>query len=297
MLEYIPIPAIIIGSLVYAKWKNAYLTQVMVISNFFIFFYVLALLYTDWAVFFNIRNAFTFVPARFPQIDYLPSIITSMFMHADALHIIGNILILYLIGLPLEERVGTKNWGIIYFITGIAATMMFFIFHANSTTYLLGASGAIYGLGGALLVLYPKDRIPMLIGPIFSSRAPVWLAVGIMFVVETFLVSVAVQDGVAHIAHVGGMFCGIFIAPMLVKNAKSKDESDLDFELLRQMARSDSDHLIIDKIEKENEDDVREAWLEFFFQDAARCPKCQRRLKVFKPKITCECGNEIILRR
>ncbi len=217
MLEYIPIPVIILGSLLYAKWRNAYLTQVVVIANFLVFFYVLAVHYTEPALYINLRNAYTFMPARFPNAWYLPSIITSMFMHADAFHIIGNILVLYLIGLPLEERIGTKNWGIIYFITGICATMMFYMFHPDAIKYLLGASGAIYGLGGALLVLYPRDRIPMMIGPIFSMRAPVWLAVGIMFVVETFLVSMAVQDGVAHVAHVGGLFCGIFIAPMLVK--------------------------------------------------------------------------------
>ena len=68
MLEYIPIPAIIIGSLIYAKWKNAYLTQVMVIANFFVFIYVLALYYTDIQLFYDMRDAFTFMPARFPEI-------------------------------------------------------------------------------------------------------------------------------------------------------------------------------------------------------------------------------------
>ena len=291
MLEYLPIPAIIIGSLIYAWWRKAYLTQVMVIANFLVFVYVLALNYIDPALFYDMRDAYTFMPSRFGEIAYLPSIITSMYMHADPFHLIGNVLILYLIGLPLEERIGSRNWGIIYFMTGISATMMFFLFHADSNSYLLGASGAIFGLGGALLVLYPRDRIPMLIGPIFSSRAPVWLAVGTMFVLETFLVSMAVNDGVAHIAHVGGIFCGILLAPLLVKSVKEPEGSSLDFELLRQMARTESDNLMVDKIEKEKEPDVRQAWLEFFFQDAARCPHCKRKLKEYHPKITCECGK------
>ena len=297
MLEYLPIPAIIIGSLVYAKWKNAYLTQVMVIANFLVFIYVIGLYYVEQDMFYDMRSAFAFMPARFGNMWYMPSIITSMFMHADPFHLIGNILVLYLIGLPLEERIGTKNWGIIYFVTGICATMMFYVFHADSITYLLGASGAIYGLGGALLVLYPKDRIPMLIGPIFSTRAPVWLAVGIMFVVETFLVSMAVDDGTAHIAHVAGMVCGIIIAPGLLKVAVEEKENGLDFELLRKMARTDTEQQMVDKIENETEPDVRQAWLEFFFQDAARCPKCKRRLKEYRPKITCECGETWKVRR
>ncbi|MCK5024120.1 MAG: rhomboid family intramembrane serine protease [Thermoplasmata archaeon] len=297
MLEYVPIPAIIIASLIYAKWKNAYLTQVMVIANFFIFIYVLALNYIDQSLFYDMRDVFTFVPARFGDIAYLPSIITSMYMHADPFHLIGNVLILYLIGLPLEERIGSKNWGIIYFTTGIVATMMFYIFHPASTSFLLGASGAIYGIGGALLVLYPKDRIPMFIGPIFSTRAPVWLAVGTMFILSTFLVMMSIDDGVAHLAHFGGIVCGIFLAPMIVKDNEKKENAGIDIQLLREMAMTPDDILMVDKIEKETEPDIRDAWLEFFFQDAARCPNCRRKLKEFKPKITCECGKEIRPRR
>ncbi len=297
MLEYLPVPLIIIGSLFYARWKKAYLTQVMVIANFFIFAYVFFFMRIDYWLGRDILEAFAFQPSRFGELVSYPSIITSMFLHADPFHLIGNVLILYLIGLPLGERIGTKNWGIIYFVTGISATMLFYLFHGASNSYLLGASGAIYGLGGALLILYPRDRIPMLIGPIFSSRAPVWLAVGIMFVVETFLVSMAVNDGTAHIAHVGGMFCGILLAPILVKVIKESEDSELDFEMLRRMARTDSDNLMVDKIENETEADVRQAWLELYFQDAARCPNCKRILKEYKPKITCECGKSWKVRK
>ncbi len=291
MLEYLPVPLIIIGSLFYARWKKAYLTQVMVIANFFIFAYVFFFMRIDYWLGRDILEAFAFQPSRFGELVSYPSIITSMFLHADPFHLIGNVLILYLIGLPLEERIGSKNWGIIYFATGFVATMMFYMFHPASPSFLLGASGAIYGIGGALLVLYPKDRIPMFIGPIFSTRAPVWLAVGTMFVLSTILVMMAIDDGVAHLAHFGGIIAGIFLAPMIVKDNETQESAGLDFELLRQMARSDSDNQMIDKIEREAEADVREAWLEFFFQSAARCPNCKRLLKEYKPKITCECGK------
>ena len=297
MLEYLPIPAIIIGSLIYAKWKNAYLTQVMIIANFFIFAYVFFFMRFDYWHGRDILEAFMFQPSRFGELISFPTLITSMFLHADPFHLIGNVLILYLIGLPLEERIGSKNWGIIYFSTGFIATMMFYMFHPTSTSFLLGASGAIYGIGGALLVLYPKDRIPMFIGPIFTSRAPVWLAVGSMFVLSTFLVMMAIDDGVAHLAHFGGIVSGIFLAPIIVKNKETQESAGLDYEMLRQMARSDTDKQMVDKIERETEADVRDAWLEFFFQDAARCPNCKRLLKEYKPKITCECGKSWKVRK
>ncbi len=293
MIEYLPIPAIIIGTLLYARWKKSYLSQVIIVANFLISMYYFIFVHFNPHPIYEpglLKDAFAFVPARFGQIEYIPSIITSMFMHAGPLHLIGNVLILYLLGLPLEERIGSRNFGIIYFITGIAATMSFYLLHMDSTSYLLGASGAIFGIGGAFLILYPKDKIPMLIGPIFTTRAPVWLAVGVMFVVESFLVAISVQDNVAHIAHVGGIVCGVLIAPIIVKKREEASTSKLDFGVLRQMALTEDDLLIVDKIENEAEKDVQEAWLDFFFQNVARCPKCKRHVQR-ADEIVCECGQ------
>ncbi len=291
MLELIPIPAIIIGSILFAAWRKSYLTQVFVVANFAIFIYQFATSQIDNApggLSESVHINLTFQPVRFGQIEYLPTIFTSMFMHAGPLHLIGNILILYLLGLPLEERIGTRNFGIIYFVTGIAATLSFYLLHIDSESYLLGASGAIFGIGGAFLILYPRDEIPMLIGPLFTTRAPVWIAVGVMFVFESVLVTMSIQDGVAHIAHIGGIVCGIVIAPLIVKQREIK--SKIDFEVLRQMALTKEDELIVDKIEKEAEKDVQEAWLDFFFAEVARCPKCKRHVNRAEV-IRCECGQ------
>ncbi len=302
MLEYVPIPAIIIGSFLYAWWRKAYFTQVMVIANFFIFIYMFALDYSGSQFFFPMLEAFTFQPLLFGRPEYLHTVFTSMFMHVHPFHLIGNVLVLYLIGLPLEERIGSRNWLTIYLASGIAATLLYFIFNPQSAAYLLGASGAIYGIGGALLVLYPRDRIPMFLGPFFTTRAPVWAAVGIMFVMETILVAMAVDDGTAHIAHIGGIVCGVFLAPAIVKKAVEKRRAGLDFELMRRMVVKPEDGALLDKIEMETEPDIRKAWLDFFLKEAARCPKCRRRLGesyqksgespgVPGKKINCQCGE------
>jgi len=302
MLEYVPIPAIIIGSLLYAHWRRAYYTQVMVIANFFIFVYMFALYYSGSPHLTSMVDAFTFQPVLFGRPEYLHTVFTSMFMHVHPFHMIGNVLVLYLIGLPLEERIGSRNWLAIYLASGIVATLLYYIFNPHSIRYLLGASGAIYGIGGALLILYPKDRIPMFLGPFFTTRAPVWAAVGIMFVMETILVAMAVDDNVAHIAHIGGIVCGIFLAPAIVKKSVEKRRKGLDFELLRKMVVKPEDGILLDKIEAETEPDVRKAWLEFFLKEAARCPKCRRRLgegyeksgespMTQGKKIECQCGQ------
>ncbi|MCK5037931.1 MAG: rhomboid family intramembrane serine protease [Thermoplasmata archaeon] len=290
MLELLLIPVLIILSFLYVKFKKAYLTQVLIIANFavFIFYVVVAQIGSPMA--YSMAENLTFMPARLGEIQYLPSIITSMFMHADPIHLIGNCLVLYLIGLPLEERIGTRKWGIIYFATGIAATFSYYIMNIDSGSHLLGASGAIFGIGGAMLVLYPRDRIPMFIGPIFIRNAPVWLAVGSLFVIETVLVMMAVEDNVAHIAHVGGAMAGIILAPMLVKHELAEARKVLDIDVLRSLATTEEERDIITKVENEEVEDVRNAWLDQFFT-TAKCPACSRKIQRAS-KIKCECGQE-----
>jgi membrane associated rhomboid family serine protease len=291
MLELVPIPVIIIVSLLFAAWKRSYLSQVFVVALFIVYIYQFALEMSDNALAQNLCDYQSFVPVNFGRIEYAPSLISSMFMHAGPIHLIGNVLILYLLGLPLEERIGTRNWGIIYFVTGIVATLSFFLLHMDSDSHLLGASGAIFGIGGAFLILYPRDKIPMILGFFFTTRAPVWLAVGLMFAVESLLVFYEGIDNVAHIAHIGGIVCGIVIAPLIVRK-KEKKETNLEFDVLRTMTIKDGDRAMVEKIENETEEDVREAWLDYFFKNVARCPKCKRHVER-ADVIECECGQVI----
>jgi hypothetical protein len=117
----------------------------------------------------------------------------------------------------------------------------------------------------------------------------VWLAVGIMFAVETVLVMISIDDGVAHIAHIGGIVTGIIIAPLIVKK-REKKEVNLDYDVLRKMTIKEGDLAMVDKIESEDEEEVREAWLDYFFKNVARCPKCKRHVER-ADVIECECGQ------
>lgn len=295
MIELLLVMVIIIGCLAYGLWRRSYMSQVIIVANLLVFIYVFILSRQDYSLFSNVYDNLTFVPARISDIGYAPTIVSSMFMHADILHLIGNMLILYLLGLPLEERIGSKNWMIIYFTTGIVATLCFWLLHMDSRSHLLGASGAIFGIGGAFLILYPRDKIPMLIGPLFTTRAPIWLAVGVMFVLESILVVSAIEDGIAHIAHVGGIICGIVIAPIIVK-VRTVQKTSIDYDAMRILGRTDEDKELVDRIEKEGDEEIREAWLDFFFEKVARCPKCKRHVSRAEV-IECECGTTVDLRR
>lgn len=300
MLEYLIFFAIIVLAIIFTVWRKAYLTQTLLLANFFIFIFVFVLLHlpnqSANEMEENLFNNLTFVPARFSQLEYIPTLFTSMFMHIDPAHLIGNMLILYLIGLPLEERIGTKKFAIIYFTSGLGATLIFYVAHMNSISHLLGASGAIFGIAGALLILYPRDEIPMFMGIFFTTRAPVWLAVGITIGVETALTAISLDDGIAHLAHLGGALCGLAIAPMIVKKKSGRPKEKLDFEQMRRLARTKEDVEMVNKIETETEPDVRNAWLQFFFKEVARCPKCRRRVS-YADEIKCECGQIVKLKK
>ena len=137
---------------------------------------------------------------------YLPSepwrIVTSMFAHSDFWHIFSNMIALYFFGIFLIQLVGTGKFLLTYFIGGLVGNLVFLAFAyygiiVNEYTAVIGASGAIYALGGALVVLTPKLRV-YLMGII---PMPLWVAV-----IGGFLI---IFPGVAWQAHFGGLITGL----------------------------------------------------------------------------------------
>ncbi len=294
MIDILLVWGIIIASLLYVAWKKAYMSQILIIANFIIFIYYIILDQTDIVRAYYMVDDLTFVPARLGDLEHAHTLITSMFMHANGFHILGNCLFLYLLGMPLEERIGTKRWTILYFSTGIVATFSFYMLNMDSTGHLLGASGAIFGIAGSLLILYPKDKVLLPI-PLFFimlfRRVRVWIAVGLLFVIETIMVVISSQDGVAHIAHVGGLIAGIFLAPMIFERTRTESEKDIDLSSLKEIATTQKELEILDKIETEDVEDIRKVWVDEFFK-VATCPDCSRPLEKVSGKIKCECGRE-----
>lgn len=145
---------------------------------------------------------------------FLP-LVTSMFLHSGFLHIAGNMLFLWIFGDNVEEYFGHLGYLVFYFVCGIGAGLLHLFFNWHSAIPALGASGAISGVMGAYLVLYPRARVLTLV-LIFLVPVPAVLILGYWFVIQ-FLEGMASlgggpTGGVAVWAHVGGFLIGMAIA-------------------------------------------------------------------------------------
>lgn len=163
----------------------------------------------------------SFIPSRFAEdpASNWPTIFTAMFMHGGWMHLFGNMLYLYIFGDNVEENFGHVKYLAFYLIAGIAATFAQFYFNPHSNIPNLGASGAIAGVLGAYLLLFPQARVDVLVARAVMSM-PALIVIGFWFVLQLFsgVGSIAHTDetadagGVAYMAHVGGFVAGLAIA-------------------------------------------------------------------------------------
>ena len=152
---------------------------------------------------------------------FLP-ILTSMFLHASWLHLIGNMWFLWIFGDNIEDYLGHFSYLLFYLVCGFAAAVTHILLNAGSRLPSVGASGAIAGVMGAYFVLYPKARVMMWFPPIFFFHLPAWLVLGYWFFMQ-FLSGAATSiaetsqttGGIAFWAHVGGFVAGVVLIKVL----------------------------------------------------------------------------------
>ena len=144
------------------------------------------------------------------------TVFTSMFMHGGWMHFIGNMLYLWVFGDNVEERLGHVKYLLFYLGCGIVAVWAHVLTDVNSQVPLIGASGAISGVLGAYLLLYPYNRVTTLVFIFFISviHIPAVLLLGFWFILQLFkgvgsLGPAASGAGVAYMAHVGGFVAGL----------------------------------------------------------------------------------------
>ena len=138
------------------------------------------------------------------------TLVSSIFLHAGFFHLAGNMLYLFIFGDNVEDALGHKRFLIFFLACGILASLTHVLFYPNSTAPLVGASGAISGVLGAYLVLYPKAKIlvPIIIFPLFISA---WIVIGFWFIYQISNSSGAAESGVAWFAHLGGFIAGVVL--------------------------------------------------------------------------------------
>ena len=140
--------------------------------------------------------------------DQVYRFVTAAWLHADWLHVLSNILVIGLVGVPLEQRLGSKRWMIVYSLGFIGGNVAWVFTHPESENPAIGASGAAFGLLGAYMACWPNDEIefPLL----FLIKAwPIWLIVFVRLGLEIYQMY-SIQEGtsgetnIAHMAHIGG---------------------------------------------------------------------------------------------
>ena len=168
------------------------------------------------------------VPADIVAGRHWITILTSMFMHAGWMHIIGNMIFLWAFGPEIEDAMGRLRYLIFYLLSGLAASLAQIAVMPGSTVPNLGASGAIAGVMGAFLITYPRDRIRtvVLFGWFFDiAFIPAALLIGFWFLIQLLDGVGSVADvqggGVAYMAHIGGFVFGAVTARLFERSRRS----------------------------------------------------------------------------
>ena len=200
--------------------SRAYVTWALVAANTIIFLFVFTLP-AAWQEYLVTTLGFTPVVAirEAPFSGSFPrdlTLLSSMFMHANVLHLLGNMLFLWVFGDDIEDAIGHLRFLIFYLICGIAGALLFMLNDPHSKIALIGASGAISGVLTAFLLLRPCAKIEVFVyfWP-FGIRA--LYVIGLWIAIQVLSAVTQADDGVAYWAHIGGVLAGavliLFLRP------------------------------------------------------------------------------------
>jgi len=163
-----------------------------------------------------------FVPTRFladPVGDSV-TLFTSMFMHAGWAHLLGNMLYLWIFGDNVEDRLGHGLYFVFYILCGLAATFAQLAISLGSSVANVGASGAIAGVLGAYLIMFPRGRVNVLLGRFVTPMSALivigfWIVIQIFSQISVFSAGSQEGGGVAYMAHIGGFVAGVVFTFLL----------------------------------------------------------------------------------
>lgn len=151
----------------------------------------------------------------------LAPLLTSMFLHGGWMHLIGNMLFLWIYGNNVEDYFGPVKFILFYIISGLAAVFLFTLVDPSGNIPLVGASGAIAGVMGAYMVLYPRAKVTVMIILFFIQfvALPAKIVLGFWFIYQVFmsLTGNLSGGGVAWTAHVGGFLFGWLLLKLIIK--------------------------------------------------------------------------------
>ncbi|TDB85956.1 rhomboid family intramembrane serine protease [Actinomadura sp. KC216] len=149
-------------------------------------------------------------PADFGKAPWT-SAFSSMFLHSGALHLLSNLVALFVVGMGVEDRLGRWRYLLSYLFFGLVAVYGYAFTSPGSTVPLVGASGAIAGVMGAYVILNPRGRVVSWVPPVIVMRLPVWVVLGYWFVLQWLSLGDD-ESNVAYVAHIYGFVAGVGFA-------------------------------------------------------------------------------------
>jgi len=145
------------------------------------------------------------------------TVFTSMFLHGNIIHLFGNMLFLWVFGKNIEAKIGSLKFLIFYFLCGIFAILAYSLMEDRGSL-VIGASGAISGVLGAYLILFPKNKIRAIVPIVFFwtiASVPAFVFIIIWFLIQ--LLSLGTSDMVAYSSHIGGFIAGMLLIKSFAK--------------------------------------------------------------------------------
>ena len=199
------------------SYSKPVVTVLLIMANVLVFLHEFWLQMVDPYSLNHFMTLYSLRPAYF----HFANIFTSMFVHANWIHVIGNMLFLWVFGESVEDILGHGKYLLFYLLCGLAAGMAQMAIDPSSRVPMVGASGAIAGVMGAYLVKFPKSRVVMLFWFFFffTFDLPAWFMLIYWFALQFFggvgSIAEVSQGGTAFFAHVGGFVAGIVLVHMM----------------------------------------------------------------------------------
>ena len=197
--------------------KTPWGTYTIVVANILVHF--LVSWHTNLIIPDRVAHTFGLNPASFGNLSAVPTLVTSMFLHGDLLHLFGNMVFLLVFGRQVETQLERINFLGFYLIAGITACLAHILMKPDSSAPLTGASGAISGVMGAFFICNPRARITLVLDPVLiyflrrlTVRLPAWIFLPMWFFLQISMGLKSHGSNVAFWAHVGGFVGGVIMA-------------------------------------------------------------------------------------
>jgi len=273
---------VIAAAIVVSYWKGISFSIIASIACVVVYMIMIA---TDTI------SSMAFAPRDLTDPGRLYTILTSMFAHSELnmWHLIYNVLVLIMIGLAFEQKIATRQFVLLYLLSGLVGTLTFAAIRWNDPAAVVGASGAIMGILGGFARLYPRERMSMFVGFVPLPPMPIWVIAVILIGLQFLFVG----TNIAIESHLGGMLAGLLLAPLIVRMRKTKrGKRRISLVAISKLAVTPELKSILNRIMKEEVAEVRGAWIEHFLV-RARCPRCGARIRIEDDSVICERGHVV----